>query len=156
MHLICLNMFSKKIYKKSFEQLTNQEVYDMLDLRYTVFLIEQKILYIDTDYLDQKCTHYFIKNEEDKIISYLRVIPKGLKYLEHGVGRVVTDEKYRKQGLATLLMNDVKKDLKGQDIRISGQAYLKGYYERLGFKVVGKAYLEEGILHYEMLFHNNL
>lgn len=128
----------------------------MLDLRYTVFLMEQKILYIDTDYLDQKCLHYFIKNEEDKIISYLRVIPRGLKYLEHGVGRVVTDQKYRKNGLATLLMNEVKNDLKGYDIRISGQAYLKAYYEHLGFKVVGKPYLEEGILHYEMLFHNNL
>lgn len=153
--LICLNMSLKTIYKKKFSELTNQEIYDMLDLRYTVFLMEQKIFYVDTDYKDQDSMHYFIKNDEDKIISYLRVLPKGLKYEEYSVGRVVTDEKYRKKGLATLLMNTVKKDLIGNPIRISGQAYLKAYYENLGFKTVLGPYIEEGIQHYEMLCLNN-
>jgi ElaA protein len=147
-------MSLKKIYKKKFNQLTNQEIYDMLDLRYTVFLMEQKIFYVDTDYKDQDSMHYFIKNAEGKIISYLRVLPKGLKYEEFSVGRVVTDEKYRKKGLATLLMETVKKDLLGNPIRISGQAYLKEYYENLGFKTVLGPYIEEGILHYEMLCLN--
>jgi ElaA protein len=148
-------MSLKTIYKKKFSELTNQEIYDMLDLRYTVFLMEQKIFYVDTDYKDQDSMHYFIKNDEDKIISYLRVLPKGLKYEEYSVGRVVTDEKYRKKGLATLLMNTVKKDLIGNPIRISGQAYLKAYYENLGFKTVLGPYIEEGIQHYEMLCLNN-
>ncbi|BCR35625.1 ElaA protein [Mariniplasma anaerobium] len=152
--LICLNMSLKKIYKKKFNQLTNQEIYDMLDLRYTVFLMEQKIFYVDTDYKDQDSMHYFIKNDEDKIISYLRVLPKGLKYEEYSVGRVVTDFNYRKKGLATLLMETVKKDLIGNPIRISGQAYLKDYYENLGFKTVLGPYIEEGIQHYEMLCSN--
>jgi ElaA protein len=147
-------MSLKKIYKKKFSELTNQEIYDMLDLRYTVFLMEQKIFYVDTDYKDQESMHYFIKNDEDKIISYLRVLPKGLKYDEYSVGRVVTDLKYRKKGLATLLMETVKKDLLGNPIRISGQAYLKEYYENLGFKTVLGPYIEEGILHYEMLCLN--
>jgi ElaA protein len=147
-------MSLKTIYKKKFSELSNQEIYDMLDLRYTVFLMEQKIFYVDTDYKDQDSMHYFIKNDEDKIISYLRVLPKGLKYEEYSVGRVVTDEKYRKKGLATLLMNTVKKDLIGNPIRISGQAYLKAYYENLGFKTVLGPYIEEGIQHYEMLCLN--
>ncbi len=154
MHLTCLNMYSKKIYKKNFNQLTNQEVYDMLDLRYTVFLMEQEIFYVDTDYKDQPSMHYFIKDDKDKIISYLRVIPKGIKYDEYTVGRVVTDQKYRKLGLATILMEEAKKDLKGEPIRISGQAYLKDYYEKLGFKTIKGPYIEEGILHYEMLCDN--
>lgn len=153
-HHICLNMFLKKIYKKSFEQLTNQEIYDMFDLRYTVFLMEQKIFYVDTDYKDQASMHYFIKNDENKIISYLRVLPQGLKYKEYSVGRVVTDIKYRNLGLATRLMETVKSDLKENPIRISGQAYLKDYYENLGFKTILGPYLEEGIQHYEMLCLN--
>ena len=152
--LICLNMSLKKIYKKGFSELTNQEIYDMLDLRYTVFLMEQKIFYVDTDYKDQKCMHYFIKNKEDKIISYLRILPQGLKYEEFSVGRVVTDQAYRKRGLATLLMETAKNDLHGNAIRISGQAYLKDYYEKLDFKTVEGPYIEEGILHYEMLCDN--
>ena len=36
----------RKIYKKSFEALTNQEIYDILDLRYTVFMMEQDIIYV--------------------------------------------------------------------------------------------------------------
>ena len=154
MRLICLNMYSKKIYKKSFEELTNQEIYDILDLRYTVFMMEQEIIYVDTDYKDQPSMHYFVKDQEGKVISYLRVIPKGIKYDEYAVGRVVTDKNYRKQGLATLLMEEVKKDLKGEAIRISGQAYLKDYYEKLGFETVKGPYIEEGILHYEMLCLN--
>ncbi len=135
--------------------MTNEEIYDMLDLRYTVFLMEQKIFYVDTDYKDQKCMHYFVKNETDKIVSYLRILPKGLKYEEYAIGRVVTDQKYRKQGLSTMLMQEAKKDLKGQAIRISGQAYLKAYYENLGFKTIKGPYIEEGILHYEMLCVND-
>ncbi len=60
-------------------------------------MMEQKIIYVDTDYKDQKCMHYFIKNDEGKIISYLRLIPKGLKYDEYSMGRVVTDANYRKK-----------------------------------------------------------
>ena len=78
--------------------MTNEEIYDMLDLRYTVFLMEQKIFYVDTDYKDQKCMHYFVKNETDKIVSYLRILPKGLKYEEYAIGRVVTDQKISETG----------------------------------------------------------
>jgi len=38
------------------------------------------------------------------------------------------------------------------DIRISGQAYLQGFYEALGFVVVRGPYMEDDIPHYEMLW----
>ena len=147
-------MSLKTIIKKSFEELSNEELYDILDLRYTVFMMEQKIIYVDTDYKDQKCMHYFIKNDEGKIISYLRLIPKGLKYDEYSMGRVVTDANYRKGGLASQLIDEAKKDIKGEAIRISAQAYLEKYYKTLGFYTVTEPYIEEGILHIEMLCDN--
>lgn len=142
-----------KIQKKTFDALTAQEIYHILNLRLEVFLIEQNIIYVDTDYVDQKSIHYFIE-EDDKIVSYLRLIPKGYKYIEYSIGRVVTDKVYRNKGYSTMLIKAALKDVKGEQVRISGQAYLQTYYEKLGFKTVSDPYIEEGILHYEMLNDN--
>jgi ElaA protein len=141
------------ISKKTFKELTNEEVYQILDLRLKVFVMEQQIMYVDTDYKDQKCLHYMLK-DDDQLVCYLRVIPKGLKYEEYALSRVATDPNYRSLGLATKLIVKAMNDLKGEPIRISGQAYLKAYYEGLGFKVVKGPYLEEDILHYEMVYLN--
>ncbi len=151
-HPSYLKMYSD-ISKKTFKELTNEEVYQILDLRLKVFVMEQQIMYVDTDYRDQKCIHYMIK-DDDQIVCYLRVVPKGLKYEEYSLGRVATDPNYRSHGLATKLIKKVMDDLKGEPIRISGQAYLKSYYEGLGFTVVKGPYLEEDISHYEMIFLN--
>lgn len=142
-----------QIKKKTFNELSAQDIYHILNLRLEVFLIEQNIIYVDTDYVDQKSIHYFIE-EDDKIVSYLRLIPKGYKYIEYSIGRVVTDKVYRQKGYSTALIQAALSDVKGEKVRISGQAYLQKYYEKLGFKTVSDAYMEEGILHYEMLNDN--
>jgi ElaA protein len=142
------------ILKKTFKELTNQELYEILDLRSKVFVMEQKIMYVDTDYLDQECLHYMIY-DDDILVSYLRVIPKGIKYIEYSFGRVATLYNYRKQGLSSKLIKEVIKDLKGFDIKISAQSYLKSYYEKFGFTVLEDEYLEENIPHLKMLLINN-
>lgn len=134
-------------------QLTNQELYQILDLRGKVFVMEQRILYLDTDYKDQKSVHYMIF-DGDKLISYLRLVDPGYKFNEYAISRVLTDPDYRKQGLATALIKEAMNDIKGHPIRISGQAYLKSYYEALGFRVVKGPYVEEDILHYQMIYEN--
>lgn len=116
--------------------------------------MEQKILYLDTDYKDQKSIHYMIK-DQGKIVAYLRLVPPGVKFPEYALSRVVTDPKYRSQRLATLLIHESMHDVKGNPIRISGQAYLKAYYEGFGFVVVKGPYMEEDILHYEMVHPNH-
>ena len=78
----------------------------------------------------------------------------GFKYDEYTIGRVATYQPYRQKGYATMLIEACMNDIKGSPIRISGQAYLKEYYEKLGFVTVKGPYLEEEILHYEMLFDN--
>lgn len=149
---MCLSM-EPAILKKTFNELTNEELYQILDLRLKVFVMEQEILYTDTDFKDQKSIHYMIK-DKNVVVSYLRLCLPGVKYPEYALSRVVTDSKYRKQGLATKLIIESMHDIKGNPVRISGQAYLKEYYEHLGFKVVKGPYMEEDILHYEMLSSN--
>lgn len=144
---------SLEIITKKFNELTLEELYQILDLRSRVFVIEQNCIYPDIDYKDQMSIHYMIK-KEDKIISYLRVLPPKLRFNEHTISRVVSDEHYRKSGYATQLIQKALQDIKGYKVRISGQAYLKTYYESLGFEIVHGPYLEDGIFHYEMLHHN--
>ena len=55
------------ISKKTFKELTNEEVYQILDLRLKVFVMEQQIMYVDTDYKDQKCLHYMIKDNDQLV-----------------------------------------------------------------------------------------
>jgi ElaA protein len=141
------------IFIKSFHALTHEELYQILNLRLRVFVIEQHCFYEDIDDKDQVSMHYFMK-DKDKIVSYIRVIPPGYKYDEYAISRVVTDPNYRLLGLATQMIQKIMNDLK-QDIRISGQAYLKPYYESLGFEVVLGPYMEDDIPHYEMLYQAN-
>lgn len=147
---MCLAMYSDVI-RKPFEALSGDEIYRILDLRGEVFLIEQQIFYLDTDFKDQKSIHYYIKDGA-MIIAYLRVIPAGQKYDEHSIGRVATKSEYRHQGLATKLIKTVMEDLAGLPIRISAQAYLETYYANLGFVTESDPYIEEGIVHIEMLY----
>lgn len=141
------------ILSKKFQELTTEELYQIIDLRLRVFVEEQKILYADTDFKDQKCMHYYIK-KDDRIVSYMRLLPAGLKYKEHAFGRVATDQRYRKQGLASEIIKKAMQDYKGEPFRISAQAYLKTYYEALGFLTVSDIYLEEEVPHIEMLHIN--
>lgn len=140
----------KDIIIKNFHDLTVDELYLIFDLRNRVFVTEQKILYADTDFKDQHALHYFIK-DNDRIICYLRLIQPGVKFSEHAISRVVTHPNYRRQGLAAYLVLKAIEDLNGSPVRISGQAYLKDYYVGLGFLVVKGPYIEEDILHYEMV-----
>ena len=115
--------------------------------------MEQNCLYQDIDSKDQLSMHYMIK-EKDVVVSYLRVIPKGIRFDEYAISRVVTDPKFRKFGYARKLIKEALQDLKGQPVRISGQAYLKTYYESLGFVTQKGPYMEDDIPHYEMLNKN--
>lgn len=144
---------SYPIIKKTFDALSNQELYHIIDLRNKVFIMEQQILYLDTDYRDQPSIHYFML-DGDKMICYLRLIPPGFKFPEYAFSRVVTDPAYRSRGLARTLIMEAMNDIKGQPVRISGQAYLRDYYETFGFKVVKGPYMEEDILHFEMVHDN--
>lgn len=152
MHLSRLNMESN-VYIKKFKELTVEELYQILDLRSRVFVIEQNCIYPDIDGKDEMSVHYMIK-VHDVIVSYLRLIPPGIRYDEHAISRVVTDSNYRKFGYATTLIKRALNDIKGLPVRISGQAYLKNYYESLGFVTIKGPYLEDDIPHFEMLHLN--
>lgn len=141
-----------KQYKKTFDALTNTELYDLLKLRSDVFVVEQTAIYQDLDDKDQASTHYFIK-ENDQIVAYVRTLPRGVKFNDAAsIGRVVTNLQARHKGYARILINQAIEDVLKTDHRIliEGQAYLRAYYESFGFKVISGLYLVDGIDHYLM------
>lgn len=135
---------------KSFDDLTKFELYAILALRMKVFCVEQDCPYQDLDGKDQEAVHIFIQDNKT-IVAYARII-HGIKN-EYHIGRVVVDEKFRKFGLATIIMQKCIKHIKTNNsakIIISAQSYLKDFYKKFGFKNTGQYYLEDNIPHEQM------
>ena len=82
---------------KKFDELTLNELYNILKLRSQVFVVEQNCIYQDLDDIDKNSYHFFIKGNNDMIKVYLRIFEKDKETAQ--IGRVVTDEKERRKGL---------------------------------------------------------
>lgn len=140
---------------KSFQELTTQELYSLLQLRSEVFVVEQDCVYQDIDGKDQKALHIIgFKNE--KIIAYTRIFKPGDYFEEASIGRVVVAEKERqfKYGydIMKVSIEAIKNNFNETKIKISAQCYLNTFYTNLGFKPIGEEYLEDGIPHIAMIY----
>ena len=138
----------------SFEELNTQQLYDLLQLRSEVFVVEQDCVYQDIDGKDQKALHV-LGYSNYKLVAYTRIFKPGDYFNEASIGRVVVKASYRMHKYGYDIMNAsieaVIKNYKTSEIRISAQTYLKSFYNNLGFVEVGEEYLEDGIPHINML-----
>lgn len=139
---------------KSFQELSNEELYAVLRLRAEVFVVEQNCPYLDLDNKDQKCFHLLLYAGSD-LAAYCRLVPAGLSYQEVAIGRVISAPAYRGKGLGKVVMEraiSYCEDIFGMvPIRLGAQVYAKGFYASLGFEAEGEEYLEDGIPHVEMV-----
>lgn len=139
---------------KTFNELTTNDLYSLLQLRSEVFVVEQDCVYQDIDGKDQKAIHVLgFKN--NKLIAYTRLFKPGDYFKEASIGRVVVKENERQFKYGYDIMNaSIKavKDLFNETtIKISAQTYLKNFYNNLGFTKIGEEYLEDGIPHIAMV-----
>lgn len=139
---------------KKFDELTQKELYEILQLRAEVFVVEQNCPYNDCDGKDFHCLHLWC-TIDNKIIGNCRIVPPGISYDEPSIGRVVSHADYRHLKLGYQLMMHsieiINNLYESQPIRISAQSYLKNFYEKCEFKQVSEEYLEDDIPHMEML-----
>ena len=139
---------------KKFKDLSPLELYEILQLRSEVFVVEQSCVYQDIDGNDQKALH-IIGTVENKIIAYTRCFRPGDYFKEASIGRVVVKESQRKFKRGIQIMNNSIKAIndhyKTKIIKISAQCYLNKFYTNLQFKPIGEKYLEDGIPHIAML-----
>lgn len=142
-----------KFQVKSYQELTKEELYKILQLRSEVFVVEQDCVYQDIDFKDQKALHV-IGFKNDKIIAYTRLFKPGDYFENSSIGRVLVDEKERQFGYGHDLMSAsieaIKNHFNENKITISAQKYLIKFYETHQFIQVGEEYLEDGIPHIRM------
>lgn len=139
---------------KNFSEITTQELYDLLQLRSEVFVVEQDCVYQDLDGKDQKALHV-IGFKNNKVAAYTRVFKPGDYFEYASIGRVVVRDKEREHKYGYDIMKASVKAIKTHynetKIKISAQTYLKRFYNNLEFFEIGEEYLEDGIPHIGMI-----
>ena len=136
---------------KEWAELSTREVENIFSLRSEVFVVEQDCVYQDIDGKDQKAKHVLGKKEND-IVAYARIFKPGDYFKEASFGRAVVKKTERGKGVGDELVKNCLENITEEEIKISAQSYLKGFYGKHGFKAEGNEYLEDGIPHQRMFF----
>ncbi len=140
----------------AFDALSVHELYELLQLRSEVFVLEQNCLFQDLDGVDAVALH-LMGRSEDQLLAYARCLPPGTKFVEASIGRVVTQPQVRGSGLGHVLIEQaliaVGRTWGLQPIRIGAQAQLRDFYIDHGFADTGIRYVEDGIDHLQMIWH---
>ena len=141
------------IHTTSFSHLDNETLYDMLQLRSEVFVVEQNCTYQDLDGIDKKAMHSWIA-EEGKMVACARFFMKNERKKVVQIGRIVVAKNQRHKRYASFLMRSVidnaKRMLGAKHFYLEAQTYVIPFYERLGFKVCSDEFMEDGIPHVKM------
>lgn len=144
-----------RIEIKGFDDLDTRELYELLQLRSAVFVVEQNCVYQDIDGKDKKALHV-LGSINGEHVAYLRLFRPGDYFENAAIGRVVVSSSHRKKGLAKKLMEAsmqyLLEEIKVSKIELSAQEYLQNFYNDLGFAEIGEPYLEDGIPHVKMIY----
>ena len=134
---------------KEWAELSPNEVENIFSLRSEVFVVEQDCVYQDIDGKDQKAKHVLGK-KNNEIVAYARIFKPGEYFKEASFGRAVVKKTERGKGVGDELVKNCLENITEEEIKISAQSYLKGFYGKHGFKAEGNEYLEDGIPHTAM------
>jgi len=138
-------------HQKSFEELTVDELYELLRVRSEVFVVEQNCVYQDMDGDDQKSIHLWL-TIAGKMVALARVCPAGTHMQEISIGRVITTERGKGYGKQIMLhaIEAAKEHFGAKQIDIEAQEYAKIFYESVGFKQSSETFMLDGIPHIRM------
>lgn len=140
---------------KNFEEISGEEMHEILSIRQNVFIVEQKCVYQDADELDRCSWHLLGRSVDGTIVAYGRVNFPGSRYREPSFGRILTSKDVRGLGVGREVVRRCIELCKRQypelDIRISAQTYLVDFYSDFGFEEVGEPYDDEGVEHIDMV-----
>ena len=136
------------LFKKSSKYWKNA-----LYLRHEVFVKEQGIPEaIELDELDESACHLIALHQQETC-GVMRIL-LGTDCAK--LGRIATHPNYRKQGIATGMINQAITfcHLVGvQTIALNSQTYITPFYEKLGFESEGEPFMEAGIPHIHMVLN---
>lgn len=139
------------LHRKRFQELTVDELYELLRARSEVFVVEQDCVYQDMDGDDQPSIHLWL-TDGDKVVAVCRVCPAGTHMEEVSIGRVITTERGKGYGKRIMLEGiAVARECFGaKRIDIEAQEYAHGFYEQVGFRQSSEPFILDGIPHIRM------
>jgi len=139
---------------KYFNEISTTQLYEILQLRSAIFVVEQDCVYQDIDGKDQKAIH-ILGYKNNILVAYTRCFKPNDYFEFASIGRVLVKESERKFKYGHALMQKsiaaIETIFNETTIKISAQTYLKKFYESQGFVQIGDGYLEDGIPHIAML-----
>ena len=140
---------------RSFAQLSTAELYALLRLRCEVFVVEQRCAYQDIDGNDPKADHLLAWDSGGSLSGCLRVFVPDAADGCARIGRIVTSPRHRKAGLGRWLVRQALDFVAARygdaPVEISAQVHLERFYAEFGFVRSSPDYVEDGILHCDML-----
>ncbi|WP_334328719.1 GNAT family N-acetyltransferase [Companilactobacillus sp. HBUAS59699] len=135
---------------KKFNELSTQELYDLMYLRVKTFVVEQERIYQEVDENDLNSIHIF-KYQNDHIVAYARIFPEDGHIT---FGRVVTAKESRGTGLGSELVKKILEvindEYPDQEIVIEAQTYVEKFYKKFGFQSRGQEFLFNHTPHIKM------
>ena len=139
------------LHKKTFHELTIDELYELLRVRSEVFVVEQNCVYQDLDGDDQQSIHLWL-TVGDKVVALARVCPDGSHMKEISIGRVIATERGKGYGKQIMLhaIDAAARHFNATHIDIEAQEYARGFYESVGFKQSSETFMLDGIPHIKM------
>jgi len=139
---------------KTFNELTTDELYEILKARFQIFVLEQKIMCQDMDDLDRVSLHCFF-TENGKVIACMRAYYTDTDHTEVKIGRVLTLT--HGNGIGKALMEEslqaIQKKMPYKKLFVNAQRQAEGYYKKMGFSSVSHEFIEAGIPHIRMEYN---
>jgi predicted GNAT family N-acyltransferase len=127
------------------------ELVQALTIRIRVFVLEQRVpAQIDLDTDDQRAMH-LLATISDKAVGTARVV---MKHGNAKIGRMAVLKNYRRKGVGAALLKRAvlaANKLQARRIYLNAQVAVMGFYERMGFRAVGRVFTEGGIAHRKMI-----
>ena len=131
------------------------ELVQVFTIRIRVFVREQRVpaeIELDTD--DQRAIH-FLAISSGRAVGTARVV---MRHGDAKIGRMAVLKSYRRKGVGAALLRRAilaAKKLHARRIHLHAQVAVAGFYERMGFRAVGRVFDEAGIAHRKMILEEN-
>lgn len=144
-----------KLQWHCWDELSTAALYELLQFRQAIFVVEQASPYPDLDGRDSEARHLTLRRD-GVLIGYLRLIAPG----EHDqplvrIGRVSVAEDERGHGHARLMMDEALRLARelyaDNDIEIGAQTYLEAFYRSFGFTPCSSPYEDFGVPHIDLV-----
>jgi ElaA protein len=135
-----------------FGDLSPALLYEVLQFRQAIFVVEQGCAFPDLDGRDQGAQHLLLRLDGE-LAGCLRLIPF-TDEARVAIGRVAVAAPLRRQGFARMLMTEAltrcRRNYPDCAVTLTGQTYLAPFYETLGFAVTSAPYDDYGLSHVDM------